>query len=134
MTGGIFVVAAYPSKLTADALANLAKAISNSPETTSTVRLAGYVGAAGSGLVAVVLVGDAGVAGLSAAGIVSGLAALGGTVLGGLSAIATGGVVITVIVGGIAYLIMDASAQRELDCQRKEIIELAIMFRFEISI
>eukprot|EP00933_Yihiella_yeosuensis_P028000 TRINITY_DN21812_c0_g1_i2.p1 TRINITY_DN21812_c0_g1~~TRINITY_DN21812_c0_g1_i2.p1 ORF type:complete len:313 (-),score=46.33 TRINITY_DN21812_c0_g1_i2:83-1021(-) len=132
--GGIIVVAAYPSTMAADELANLAQAVSNDPDTTQVVQIAGYGGAATGTFVAITLVAEGGVSGLSAAGITSGLAALGGSMLGGLAAVAMIGFVATVVVAGVAYSIKSAFAQKELRRQRQEIEKLALTLEFEFEV
>ncbi|CAE7464130.1 PRPF6, partial [Symbiodinium pilosum] len=108
MVGGIFVVAAAPSVLSAHAIYNLCDAMENNSLTPTAVAIGGVGGAvAGSTLldsawIGIVMVAESGaVAGLSASGITSGLAALGGGsiasggagVLGGVAAVASGAAV-----------------------------------------
>lgn len=141
LAGGIVVVAAAPSLLSASTLYNLSDALENNTATPTSVALGGTAGALGGTTVGVIMVSEAGaVAGLSASGITSGLAALGGGsvaagglgMLGGLAMVAGVATGVTVVAGGAAWLISRAVVQGRLSKQRIEIVDNAVKLGFDI--
>jgi len=122
--GGIIVLSSAPALLSAVALDKLCANLENDSITKKVVGAAGTTGAIAGTSIAVVAVSEAGtVVGLSASGITSGLAAIGGTMIGGVvvcAAIATGGVA---VVGGLAWLVTNRMRQRELEGQYRQFLE-----------
>lgn len=119
MAGGIVVVAAAPSLLTAHTIYNLCSAMENNSTTPTVVALSGAGGAVLGTSVGVVMVVESGtVAGLSASGITSGLAALGG------GSVASGG---AGMLGGLAAVV-----ESDLKRQRSELLDLAVSNGFTI--
>ena len=123
MVGGIFVVAAAPSTLTAHAIYNLCSAMENNSITPTAVAVGGVGGAVAGSTIGVIMVAESGaVAGLSASGITSGLAALGGGsiasgglgMLGGVAAVASGTAVIAAAVGGTVWLVAHVAVEERL--------------------
>lgn len=141
MVGGIFVVAAAPSLLTAHAIYNLCDAMENNSITPAAVAVGGVGGALGGATLGVVLVAENGVvAGLSASGITSGLAALGGGsiasgglgMVGGLAAVASGAAVVAVAVGGTVWAVSHVLVQDKLKTQRIKMLDMAVKHGFSI--
>ena len=79
------------------------------------------------------------VAGLSASGITSGLAALGGGsiasggagVLGGVAAVASGAAVAALAVSGTVWLVSHVVVQEKLEEQRSKMIDMAVKQGFK---
>ena len=124
MLGGIVVVAAAPSLLAAHTLSTIVPARDHT--TRRDVLAGGVVGAVGGGVGSVMAIGQMGaVAGFSASGITSGLAAFGGSMLAGVAltaTVATGG---AVAVGVIAWGISTNMSETRNEKARRLLIEFA---------
>ncbi|CAK9047308.1 Uncharacterized protein SCF082_LOCUS26523 [Durusdinium trenchii] len=140
MVGGILVVAAAPSALTAHTIYQLCDAMENNSITPTAVALGGTLGALGGSTVGVVMVAESGaVAGLSASGITSGLAALGGGtvasgglgMLGGVAAVAGVASLGALAVGGVAWIVSHELVQGKLKEQRIQMLDLACQHGFK---
>ena len=139
MAGGIIVVAAAPSMLTARTIYKLCDAFENNSVTPTAVAVGGVAGAFGGTTVGVIMVAESGVVGLSASGITSGLAALGGGtvasgglgMLGGVAAVAGVASLGALAVGGVVWAVSHELTQSKLCEQRLRMLDLGCQYGFE---
>lgn len=141
MAGGIVVVASAPSLLTAHSLYHVSNALENNSATPTAVAVGGVGGAVGGATIGIYLVSETGVvSGLSAAGISSGLAALGGGsvatggsgMLGGLAAVSGIAVGMALVGGGLLWAISRRIVQDRLMLRRVQMLDMAVQHGFHI--